>query len=48
MGNLFSRQQPIDVLTRLRFAELREWNIWHELMAKEELKATEKLEDKHA
>lgn len=33
MGNMFYRKQPIDVITKLRFAELREWNVWHELMA---------------
>ena len=33
MGNLFSRNQPINVITTLRFSELREWNFWHERMA---------------
>lgn len=38
MGNLFSRNQPIDVIENMRFAELREWNFWHERMADEEAK----------
>lgn len=38
MGNLFYRNQPISEIKNLRFAELREWNSWHELMIKEEKK----------
>ena len=40
MGNLFSRGQSIDVIKKLRFAELREWNTWHEIMADAESKTT--------
>jgi hypothetical protein len=36
MGNLFSRKQSIAVINKMRFAELREWNFWHEKMANEE------------
>jgi rubrerythrin len=32
MGNLFYRKQPISEIKKLRFAELREWNTWHEIM----------------
>jgi rRNA maturation endonuclease Nob1 len=38
MGNLFYRGQPINVIQNMRFAELREWNYWHDLMANEESK----------
>jgi hypothetical protein len=41
MGNLFSRKQPIDIIKNLRFAELRYWNEWHELMNEEEKKQME-------
>lgn len=40
MGNLFFRKQSIETLERLRFAELREWNTWHELMSDQEAKVT--------
>jgi hypothetical protein len=36
MGNLFSRGQHIEDIKKLRYAELKEWNVWHELMAKQE------------
>jgi hypothetical protein len=38
MGNMFFRKQPINVITPMRYAELREWNIWHEIMSDEESK----------
>jgi len=38
MGNLFYRKQPISEIKKLRYAELREWNTWHEIMVKEEQK----------
>jgi hypothetical protein len=41
MGNLFFRGQHIEEIKKLRYAELKEWNIWHELMAKEERKSIE-------
>jgi hypothetical protein len=40
MGNLFSRGQQISEIKALRFAELKMWNVWHELMADQEAKAT--------
>jgi hypothetical protein len=40
MGNLFSRHQPINVIKKMRYAELKEWNTWHELMADQEAKVT--------
>jgi len=48
MGNLFFRKQPISEIKRLRFAEMREWNEWHELMVKEEQKALKKAKAKNA
>jgi hypothetical protein len=41
MGNLFFRGQHIEEIKKLRYAELKEWNIWHELMAKEEQKSVD-------
>jgi hypothetical protein len=41
MGNLFYRGQSIEVIKKLRYAELKEWNEWHELMQKEEQKQAE-------
>lgn len=41
MGNLFYRGQMIPVIKKLRYAELKEWNEWHELMLKEEIKQAE-------
>jgi len=38
MGNLFFRNQPINVIRSLRFAEMKEWNEWHEIMIREEKK----------
>lgn len=38
MGNLFSRNQPISEIKMLRFAEMRDWNIWHERMLDEDSK----------
>ena len=46
MGNLFSRKQPISEIKKLRFAEMREWNEWHELMAKEEKRITDEINKK--
>jgi len=36
MGNLFSRGQQISEIKSLRYAELKEWNGWHELMLESE------------
>ena len=38
MGNLFFRKQSIEVIKNLRYADMKEWNEWHELMVKEEQK----------
>jgi len=43
MGNLFYRGQMINVIKKLRYAELKEWNEWHELMQKEEQKQSEAI-----
>jgi len=43
MGNLFYRGQSIPEIKKLRYAELRYWNEWHERMCEEEKKAMEKL-----
>ena len=48
MGNLFYRGQSISEIKKLRFAELREWNSWHELMTKEEKKYIDEAEEKNA
>jgi len=40
MGNLFSRGQSIADLKEAAYHELKYWNEWHELMAKEEAKAS--------
>jgi hypothetical protein len=45
MGNLFYRKQPISEIKKLRFAELREWNTWHEIMDKEEKKIIDEVEN---
>lgn len=36
MGNLFYRKQPIETIRSLRYAEMKYWNEWHELMIKKE------------
>jgi hypothetical protein len=41
MGNLFYRGQSIPEINRLRYAEMKEWNDWHELMCEAEKKAAE-------
>jgi hypothetical protein len=41
MGNLFFRKQPISEIYALSYDELKYWNGWHEIMAKEERKAFE-------
>ena len=41
MGNLFSRNQPVDAITKLRYSELKMWNFWHEAMSKAEKKSYE-------
>jgi hypothetical protein len=46
MGNLFYRGQQISEIKRLRYAELREWNMWHELMQKEEKRQAEEMKVK--
>jgi hypothetical protein len=48
MGNLFYRKQSIHIIKKLRFAELKEWNSWHELMVKEEDKTIKQMENKNA
>lgn len=48
MGNLFYRKQPISEIKKLRFAELKEWNSWHELMIKEEKKIIDKMDNNNA
>jgi len=39
MGNLFYRGQQITVIRSLKYSEMKYWNGWHEIMAKEESKA---------
>jgi hypothetical protein len=46
MGNLFFRKQPISEIRSLRYAEMRYWNEWHELMIKAEKKQIDELEKK--
>jgi hypothetical protein len=46
MGNLFFRGQQISEIKKLRFAEMREWNEWHELMVKEEQKQVDEINRK--
>jgi len=41
MGNLFYRGQQITVIRSLKYSEMKYWNGWHEIMAKEESKAFE-------
>jgi hypothetical protein len=41
MGNLFYRRQQISEIKKLRFAEMREWNKWHEIMIQQEKKIIE-------
>lgn len=43
MGNLFFRGQPISEIKALRFAELKEWNVWHDLMVDMEKREIEKV-----
>lgn len=42
MGNLFYRHQQISEIKQLRYAELKEWNEWHEMMVKAEQDAINK------
>lgn len=42
MGNLFYRKQNIETIKNLRFAEMKYWNEWHELMEETERKAMNK------
>jgi len=46
MGNLFFRQQPIHIIRSLRWAEMKEWNEWHEIMVKEEKRQVEEAKKK--
>jgi len=46
MANLFFRKQPISEIKRLRYAEMREWNEYHEIMIKEEQRQIEKSKKK--
>jgi len=48
MGNLFFRGQAISEIKSLRFAELREWNEWHELMVKKEQEIMDEAKKKNA
>lgn len=46
MGNLLYLKQPISEIKKLRFAELREWNTWKELMDKQTNKLINEMENK--
>ena len=46
LGNLFSRNQPIDFLEKMTYKDLCYWNNWHKLMSKEENKITDDIEKK--
>lgn len=48
MGNMLYRGQPISEIKQLRFAELREWNYWHEVMDKETRKYIDKAGKENA
>lgn len=43
MGNLFYRQVQPNVINDMDFFEMKEWNKWHELMAKETVKINKDL-----
>lgn len=45
MGNLFYRGQAISEIKRLRYAEMKFWNGWHEIMTEEEKRAMEKTKN---
>ena len=42
MGNLFYRKVPPSEIKAMGYSELKYWNEWHELIAKEELKGASK------
>jgi len=44
MGNLFYRKQPIQIIKDLRYAEMKYWNDWHELMVEQQKKVNEEIE----
>ena len=46
MGNLFYRKQPINIIKDLRYAELKYWNGWHELMEKQQQEVNDKIAGK--
>jgi hypothetical protein len=46
MGNLLYRHQPISEIKKLRYAELKQWNEWHEMMVKAEEVQIEKAKGK--
>ena len=41
--NLMYRGQQIPVIRSLKYSEMKYWNGWHEIMAKEERSASERL-----
>ena len=48
MGNLFYRKQQISEITSLRYAEMKYWNEWHEIMIKADKKAIDEANKKNA
>ncbi len=42
MGALFFRNQPIDIIRSMRFAEMKYWHGWHESIEKTERNAFER------
>jgi hypothetical protein len=43
LGNLFYRKVSPTELQNMNYHELKYWNSWHEILAKEEKKAVESL-----
>lgn len=43
MGNLFYRNQPISEINNLRYAEMKYWNEWYEIMEKQQDIENEKI-----
>ncbi len=46
MANLFSRKVQPDQIENMTYSRLKYWNKFHELMAKEELKAAQNMKVK--
>lgn len=46
MGNLFYRRQSIQVIKDLRYAEMKYWNTWHEIMEKQQQEINDKIAGK--